>query len=935
MKTIFTKLLGKSFYPGISLLMFFMFICNVQDVKAHAVQTAWCFAPNGDDIRIYIEHWHGPGQNVDCGAGATINISVSINGGAAVVYNNLAFNENIPGNLTTLPRDPNFPIQVISTCGGANNWNDWGSWDFPIPEGLCPQGGTINITVIGANDCVFDQECSALYPASTNTIITPADCPCGPGLPGTDNDGDNWIDICDCDDNDASVNPGMTENCGNGKDDDCDGTIDFIDMDGDGSNFCGGDDCDDNNPVIYAGAPELCDGIDNDCDGNVAATEFDDDGDGYPECGGDCDDTDANVNPASSEILSNGIDDNCDGLVDILPYCSVASVYACQYMWVTNVTLEQINNSSGCSTGFTQYGQTAKLAPGNSYTISISGHGYDQYASVFADWNLDGDFDEADELIASYIYLPYNMSPGTATISIPATATGNYTIRVVSEYYPYYSPSLSCSTTYGEGEDYIISTNTPPIAACQDITVSTDGNCNASITPAQVDNGSSDPDGDLLTYSLDQSGPFGVGTYSVILTVDDGEFIDTCTATVTVIDNTAPVALCQDITVQLDASGNASITAADVNGGSNDACGIQSLSVSQTQFNCLHAGGNTVTLTVTDNNGNVSTCNATVNVEDNVAPTAICQNVTVQLDGSGNGSTTAAAVDNGSTDPCGIASLSLDNTEFTCSDVGSGNTVTLTVTDVHGNSSTCTAIVTVNTDLADADSDGIGDACDACPNDPNNDIDGDGVCGDVDNCPTVANVDQTDNENDGLGDVCDSDDDNDGIEDVCDSESLINNYTFTGIEDLPASWLCGNNNDKVLICHSGNNPNTICISPNAVQAHLNHGDYLGPCTTCGGENLAAPGNNGNSVASGAELLTLEVFPNPASDMVNIHLHGTELSAILTIYDHLGRLVWTEQMEEGQIATEINLNVNRLSSGMYFVNAVSNGQTITQRLVIAR
>jgi hypothetical protein len=43
-------------------------------------------------------------------------------------------------------------------------------------------------------------------------------------------------------------------------------------------------------------------------------------------------------------------------------------------------------------------------------------------------------------------------------------------------------------------------------------------------------------------------------------------------------------------------------------------------------------------LTVTDNNGNVSTCSATVTVEDNIAPEALCQNITIQLDASGNAS---------------------------------------------------------------------------------------------------------------------------------------------------------------------------------------------------------------------------------------------------------------------------------------------------------
>ncbi|MFC1592230.1 thrombospondin type 3 repeat-containing protein [Thermodesulfobacteriota bacterium] len=70
-----------------------------------------------------------------------------------------------------------------------------------------------------------------------------------------------------------------------------------------------------------------------------------------------------------------------------------------------------------------------------------------------------------------------------------------------------------------------------------------------------------------------------------------------------------------------------------------------------------------------------------------------------------------------------------------------------------GNEDNCPA--TPNPDQADADDDTIGDACDVCPFDPEDDADGDGVCGDVDNCPATPNPDQADADDDGDGDVCD------------------------------------------------------------------------------------------------------------------------------------------------------------------------------------
>ena len=172
-----------------------------------------------------------------------------------------------------------------------------------------------------------------------------------------DQDGDGFNEAEDCNDNDPDVFPTADEQC-DGVDNNCDGFIDesvqvFFYADADGDRFGNPDvsvegcaapdgfvedntDCDDLRADVFAGADEVCDGLDNNCDGEADEGLFesyfaDVDEDGFGDSNtvisacalesglslidGDCDDNDSLISPAGLEMC-DGIDNNCDGDVD-------------------------------------------------------------------------------------------------------------------------------------------------------------------------------------------------------------------------------------------------------------------------------------------------------------------------------------------------------------------------------------------------------------------------------------------------------------------------------------------------------------------------------------------------------------------------------------------------------------------------------------------
>jgi MYXO-CTERM domain-containing protein len=181
----------------------------------------------------------------------------------------------------------------------------------------------------GSETCTVDADDDGFIGGTTTVASADTDCAdAGEGL-ATDPPGD-------CNDTDAAFHPGATEDdCTDPNDYNCDGSVAYADLDADGWVAC--QDCDDSDGAVNADAAEVCDEVDNDCDGTVdnddavdASTWYtDSDSDGYGDPGAsstacaqpdgttddatDCDDTDAASFPGAAEVEDDGIDQDCDG----------------------------------------------------------------------------------------------------------------------------------------------------------------------------------------------------------------------------------------------------------------------------------------------------------------------------------------------------------------------------------------------------------------------------------------------------------------------------------------------------------------------------------------------------------------------------------------------------------------------------------------------
>lgn len=155
-----------------------------------------------------------------------------------------------------------------------------------------------------------------------------------------------------------------------------------------------------------------------------------------------------------------------------------------------------------------------------------------------------------------------------------------------------------------------------PSALCKDTTLLLDVSGNANIAAQDLDMGSADNCSIATVVAFNTAFTCAdLGVNNIVLTVtDDNGNQGTCLSVVTIVDTTAPSALCKDTTIMLDVTGNASIAALDLDMGSSDNCSVGVVVASKTAFTCADLGVNNIILTVTDDNGNQGTCLSVVTV---------------------------------------------------------------------------------------------------------------------------------------------------------------------------------------------------------------------------------------------------------------------------------------------------------------------------------
>jgi hypothetical protein len=250
-------------------------------------------------------------------------------------------------------------------------------------------------------------------------------------------------------------------------------------------------------------------------------------------------------------------------------------------------------------------------------------------------------------------------------------------------------------TTFSCNPVLIVKDTLAPVISCHDLVASLGPN--GYVLIFEIDFLSSGFDN--CEYELNATPLFftceDIGENEITITATDPSGnTSTCTATLILIDEYPPVALCKDITVYLDEFGGISITPDDVDDGSFDNC-FWELYLGQDHFTCSDIGVNIVDLVVEDFFGNIDFCQSNVTVFDTIPPVISCSQDTCILIPPGETGTVYNYPDAIATDNCEV--------DYNCTPPSGSffplgtTTVTCTAVDPSGNTDTCSFEVKVDT----------------------------------------------------------------------------------------------------------------------------------------------------------------------------------------------------------------------------------------------
>ncbi len=377
------------------------------------------------------------------------------------------------------------------------------------------------------------------------------------------------------------------------------------------------------------------------------------------------------ANGASATYTTPTATDNCSSVaVSRIAGLVSGSTFPIGVNTVTYRATDAAGNSSECSFTVTVVGiAPAIVSPGNQTAVAAIG----TCGAVVNFTATETTGNPASTI--SYSQQPGSVFPVGETI-VTATAT-----NVVGR----------STTTFTVN----VADNEAPKIACPDnitvIAISALGSPVLYAEPIASDNCSGVT---LLRIAGGTSGSiFPLGTTTVTYRATDGSGNSTdCSFTIKVV-GVPPVILSPG---NQSASAATGTCGASVNFAATEILGIPTsvISYSQQPGSIFPVGNTIVTATATNAVGSSST-SFSVTVTDNQTPTVLVNNVAVTLV-NGAASVTAAQINNGSFDNCGIQSVQLTGkTAYTCADLGQ-HTVTLTITDIHGNVASANAVVTVN-----------------------------------------------------------------------------------------------------------------------------------------------------------------------------------------------------------------------------------------------